>query len=52
VQGDLIQMNKDPHQSSGARKANAHENNCEMEIVCNVCGRKYTFDSSEIASLI
>jgi molecular chaperone Hsp33 len=32
--------------------ANAYENNSLMEIVCNVCGKKYTFDSSEIASLI
>jgi molecular chaperone Hsp33 len=32
--------------------ANAYKNNSELEIVCNVCGRKYNFDSSEIASLI
>jgi molecular chaperone Hsp33 len=31
---------------------NAYENNSLMEIVCNTCGKKYTFDSSEIASLI
>ena len=31
---------------------NAYENNSQMEIVCNVCGKKYIFDSNEIASLI
>ena len=32
--------------------ANAYENNSPMEIVCNICEKKYTFDSSEYASLI
>lgn len=32
--------------------ANAYENNSLVEIVCNVCGKKYTFDSSQIANII
>ncbi|GIP36131.1 Hsp33 family molecular chaperone HslO [Paenibacillus sp. J2TS4] len=31
---------------------NAYENNKLLEIVCNVCGEKYTFDTNEIESLI
>jgi molecular chaperone Hsp33 len=31
---------------------NAYKKNSLIEIVCNVCGKKYAFDSSEIASLI
>jgi len=30
----------------------AHENNKPIEIVCNVCGKSYSFDKDEIKSLI